>query len=123
MCPVCPNGGMAEGSVLARRLGGLPVIVRSLSLGVLWLVLPTSTAWADAATDRFQAYAREQLQKPYRRTPYPCSAFYSSGKDGYVLDMRPWAAAAGLRRGDRPVAYGGTPLTGVLDSDNEVWAR
>jgi hypothetical protein len=37
--------------------------------------------------------------------------------------MTPWAAAAGLRRGDRPVAYGGIPLTGNLKSDNEIWAQ
>jgi len=84
----------------------------------------SSTAWADAQTDRFQANARDQLQKPYRQAPYPCSPFgSSSGKDGYVVDMTAWAAAAGLRRGDRPVAYGGTPVTGIEDADNEVWAR
>src|SRR2546425_9603125 len=83
-----------------------------------------STARADAFTDRFQANARDQLQKPYQQAPYPCSPFWSSsGKDGYVVDMTPWAAAAGLRRGDRPVAYGGTPLTGIEDADGEVWAR
>jgi S1-C subfamily serine protease len=37
--------------------------------------------------------------------------------------MTAWAAAAGLRRGDRPVAYGGTRVTGIEDADNEVWAR
>src|SRR2546425_912107 len=95
----------------------------SFAVGLL-CVSVNSTAWADAFTDRFQANAREQIQKPYRRTPYPCSAFYSSsGKDGYVVDMTPWAAAAGLRRGDRPVAVGGTPVTGIEDTDNEVWAR
>jgi len=95
----------------------------SFVVGLL-CVLVNSTAWADAVTDRFQANAREQLQKPYRMTPYPCSAFYSSsGKDGYVVDMTSWAAAAGLRRGDRPVALGGTPVTGIEDADREVWAR
>src|SRR5437016_1992397 len=95
----------------------------SFVVGLL-CVSTNSTAWADAFTDRFQATAREQLQKPYRKTPSPCSDFWStSGQDGYVVDMTPWAAAAGLRRGDRPVAYGGIPLTSTLDSDNEVWAR
>jgi len=82
-----------------------------------------STAWADSQTDRFQTYGREQLQK-LRKTPYPCAAFWSSsGKDQYVVDVRPFAAAAGLRRGDRPLAYGGIALTGNDDSDNEIWAR
>src|SRR3989454_3126303 len=95
----------------------------SFVVGLL-CVSVNSMAWADAFTDRFQADAREGLQKPYRRTPYPCSAFYSSsGKDGYVVDMAPWAAAAGLRRGDHPVAYGGTRLTGIPDSDYEIWSR
>jgi S1-C subfamily serine protease len=88
------------------------------------LAISASAAWADAQTDRLQAYAHELLQKPYRETPYPCSSFWSSvGKENYVADMAPWAAAVGLRRGDRVVAYGGTRLTGVLDFDNEVWSR
>jgi len=79
---------------------------------------------AESQTERFRRYAREQLQKPYRQAPYPCSWFFSSSIEyGYVVDMPPWAAAAGLHRGDRPVAYGGIPLTGTNDSDNEVWAR
>ena len=95
----------------------------SLVVGLL-CISANSTAWADAFTDRFQATAREQLQKPYHKTPYPCSSFgSSSGKDGYFVDMTPWAAAAGLRRGDHPVAIGGTRLTGIEDSDGELWAR
>jgi hypothetical protein len=91
-------------------------------LSLLCLVV-NSTAWADSQTDRFQNYGREQLQK-LRKTPYPCAAFWSSsGRERYVVDMRPFAAAAGLRRGDRPVAYGEIALTGNDDSDNEVWAR
>jgi S1-C subfamily serine protease len=93
----------------------------SLVVG-LTCISANSTAWADALTDRFQAHAREQLQKPYRRTPFPCSDFWASSV-GYVVDMTPWAAASGLRRGDRPVAYGGIPLTGTRDSDYEIWAR
>ncbi len=31
--------------------------------------------------------------------------------------------AAGLRRGDRPIAYGGISLVGTLESDNEIWSR
>ena len=95
----------------------------SFIVGLLCVAV-NSTAWADAFTDRFQANAREQLQKPHRRTPYPCSDFWASSVNyGYVVDMTPWAAASGLRRGDRPVAYGGIPLTGTPDSDNEIWAR
>jgi S1-C subfamily serine protease len=37
--------------------------------------------------------------------------------------MTPWAAAAGLRRGDRVVAFGNIPLTGIADSDKELWAQ
>jgi S1-C subfamily serine protease len=37
--------------------------------------------------------------------------------------MAPWAAAAGLLRGDQPVAYGGVSLTGNVDSDNNIWAQ
>jgi S1-C subfamily serine protease len=37
--------------------------------------------------------------------------------------MAPWASAAGLRRGDRPLTYGGVPLTREFDSDNEIWSR
>jgi len=40
-----------------------------------------------------------------------------------VVDMPPWAAAGGLLRGDQPVAYGGVPLTGNVDSDNDIWAH
>ena len=102
-----------------------PLFLRAAAPFVLSLLccVVSSSAWADAQTDRFQANAREQLQKPHRQEPYSCSAFWSGSRDGYVLDMAPWAAAAGLRRGDRPIAYGSTPLTGVFDSDNEVWSR
>src|SRR5262252_9552817 len=102
-----------------------PISPRGVSLIVLSLICFSahSMAWADVQTDRFQAYAREQLQKPHRKTPYPCSEFWSGSRDGYVLDLTPWAAAAGLRRGDRPISYGGTQLTGVFDSDNEIWSR
>ncbi len=107
-----------------RQLLGLPVAFWSLIVGVPWLILPTSAAWADASTDRFQAYAREVLQKPYYKAPFPCSTFgASSGQDRHVVDMPPWAAASGLRRGDRPVAFGGTRLAGSPDSDNEIWAQ
>jgi hypothetical protein len=98
--------------LLRRLVRACQSFVRAISpfiVGLLCFTV-TSTAWADSQTDRFQAYAREQLQKPHRSTPYPCSDFWAGSKDSYVLDMAPWAAAAGLRRGDRPVAYGGTPL-------------
>ena len=66
------------------------------------------------STDRFKTYARGTLQKPYRKAPYPCSHIAVSSRDGYVLDMSPWALSAGLRRGDRVVARGGIPFTGCL---------
>src|SRR5262245_30044326 len=89
------------------------VVFRAQLLVVLLIAVRASLVWAGASTDQFQSWARERLQKPYNKAPSPCAYFWvSSGKDGYVVDMTPWAAAAGLRRGDRPVAYGGTPLTG-----------
>lgn len=109
--------------VFLYRLVGLSRTVSLLIAGVLWLALPTSTAWADAQTDRFQAVARDLLQKPYYKAPFPCFDGWSSGQDNYVVDVTPWAAASGLRRGDRLVAYGGTSLTGIRDSDREAWAR
>ena len=109
--------------MFVHRLVGLPLTVSLLIVGVLWLALPTSAAWADAFTDGFQANARDQLQKPYRKAPFPCSAGWSSGKDNYVVDVTSWAAASGLRRGDRLLAFGGTPLAGTGDSDQEVWAQ
>ena len=102
---------------------GLSVAFWSLIVCLLWLILPTSAAWADAQTDRFQTNARDQLQKPHRKAPYPCSVPGVGGRDRYVVEVTPWAAAAGLRRGDRVVAYGGTPLTGLDDSDAETWAQ
>ena len=107
-----------------RRSLAVPTLVRLLAVGLLLVSLPSSTAWADTQTEQFQAFARDQLQKPYYKSPFPCSTFWSSsGKDGYVVDMTPWAAAAGLRRGDRPVAYGGTSLTDAGDTDDKVWAQ
>lgn len=69
----------------------LPVVA------LLSLVIPASAAWADAQTDRLRAVARERLQKPHRQSPYPCSEFWFGSRDGYVLDLAPWAAAAGVR--------------------------
>ena len=110
--------------MFVHRFVRLPTIVSSLIVSVLWCAFANSIARADAQTDRFQAYARDQLQKPYRKAPYPCSVFWSSsGKDKFVVDMTPWAAASGLRRGDRVVAHGGIPLTGVDDSDAATWAQ
>ena len=115
---------MAEDSVSPTWPGRPPLRIWLPVVALLSLVIPASAAWADAQSDYFQAYARQLLQKPYRQTPYPCSSFWSSvGKESYVADMAPWAAAVGLRRGDRVVAYGGIRLTGILDFDNEVWSR
>lgn len=100
------------------------VAIVAVVAGALQLAAPTSTAWADAATDQFQANARRVLDNLYRKRPYSCSSFgVSLGKDVYIVDMPPWAAAAGLRRGDRPVAYAGVRLTGIEDSDEELWAK
>ncbi len=108
--------------MLVHRFAGLPLTVSLLIVGVLWLAFATSTARADVLTDRLQAGARAILGNPYRKAPYPCSAGWWSGKDNYVVDVKPWAAASGLRRGDRPVAVGGTPVIGIGDIE-EVWAR
>lgn len=108
--------------MFVHRLVGLSIIVWSLIVTVLWCGL-TSTAWADAQTDRVQAAARGLLQKSYYKAPFPCSNLWAaSGQDRHVLDLTPWAAASGLRRGDLPVALGTTRLTGTADSDNEIWA-
>jgi S1-C subfamily serine protease len=98
-----------------RKLGGT---ILTLIVGLLWLI--DSTAWADADTDRLQHGSREILEQPYYKAPFPCSLVGSS-KDHYIVDMPSWAAAAGLRRGDRIVAYGGTRLTGV--DDPNAWAQ
>jgi len=116
-------GAVWESPMRNRRLPKRAITVRLLVLSVLCIAMQTSLVWADAFTDRFQNFARERLQKPYNKAPSPCAYFWvSSGKDGYVVDMTPWAAASGLRRGDRPIAYGGIPMTGNLDTDNERWA-
>ena len=73
-------------------LGKLGVATLALIVGLLWLT--DSTAWADANTDRLQDGAREVLEKPYFKAPFPCSLVASgSSKDHhYVVDMPPWAA-------------------------------
>src|SRR5262245_4303232 len=76
----------------------------TFAAGLLSCVLTISTGWADATTDRMQDAARAALQKPHRKVPYPCSPFASSGKDRYVVDMTPRAAAAGLRYEDLRLA-------------------
>jgi hypothetical protein len=109
--------------VLVHRFARLPLIVWSLIVSLLCWALATSTAWADAQTDRFQAYARDLLQKPYNQTPFPCSTIGAKlGQDRHIVDMPPWAEASGLRRGDLLVALGGTPLTGTRPLQ-EVWAQ
>jgi S1-C subfamily serine protease len=109
--------------VFVQRFFGLPGIGWLLIASILWCALATSTSWADAQTDRLKSNARDQLLKPYRKAPYSCTGPAVSGKDNYVVEVTPWAAAAGLRRGDRVTAYGGTSLTGIEDSDIELWAK
>jgi len=101
----------------------MTTFVLAWALLLVSLAITPSAAWGDEYTDRIKADARDQLQR-HPKAPYPCSPFaVSSGRDGYIVDMTPWAVAAGLRRGDRPIAYGGIPLTGTLGTDSEVWAR
>jgi len=101
---------------------------RSGCAGILITILifgfTPANAAADPLTEALQKRARQLLEKPYAKAPSPCTGFWaSSGKDRIVVDMTPWAAASGLHRGDRPVAYAGTRLAGTEDSDSEVWAQ
>jgi len=97
----------------------------AMFLTVVFLCVQSAPkAEADAMTEALQKRARQLLEKPYGKAPSPCTGFWaSSGKDRVVVDIPAWAAASGLRRGDRPVAYAGTRLAGTEDSDGEVWAQ
>jgi len=80
---------------------------------------------AGTETEVFRAAARDRLKGSYYRAQLPCADFWARGGQQIhvVVDMPPWAAAGGLLRGDQPVAYGGVPLTGNVDSDNDIWAH
>src|SRR5262245_41911085 len=49
-------------------------------------------------TDVFRAAARDRLKGSYYRSPLPCADFWARGGwlTHVVVDMAPWAAAAGL---------------------------
>jgi hypothetical protein len=92
-----------------------------LAIAFVWTAMTSS---AGLAQGNLGSFVQDQLQKPYRKAPFPCSTFATwSGNEPYVTDLSPWAFAAGLRRGDRMVAQGGVPMTGTVDADYESWAR
>ena len=72
-------------------------------------------------TERFQRIAREYLDKPYVQAPSPCgNGLWSSVKNS-VVDLSPRAEAAGLRKGDRLLGFGGISLA-QYDSE-EAWSK
>ena len=88
---------------------------------------PTTTAPSapppdeKARTERFQRIAREYLDKPYVQAPSPCgNGLWSSVKNS-VVDLSPRAEAAGLRKGDRLLGFGGISLA-QYDSE-EAWSK
>jgi S1-C subfamily serine protease len=86
--------------------------------------LSAPSAGADAITERLQDRVRKMLDKPYYKAPFGCSdEGWSESKDNYVLDVAPWAAAAGLQRGDRLLAFAGRALSNVGESKSEIWAQ
>ena len=85
-----------------------------------------STSRPDASversrTERFQRWAREQLAKPYTQAPFACSDDGWMSSKNYVVDVAPWAEAAGLRKGDRMVAFGEISLA-QYDA-GEAWSK
>jgi len=72
-------------------------------------------------TERFQRLAREQLVKPYYHAPAACGNGVWSSAKNHVVDLSPRAEAAGLRKGDRLLAFGEISLA-QYDSD-EAWSK
>ena len=76
---------------------------------------------ARTETERFQRVAREQLAKPYYQAPAACGNGVWSSTKNYVVDLSPRAEAAGLRKGDRLLAFGEISLA-QYDSE-EAWSK
>jgi S1-C subfamily serine protease len=67
----------------------------------------TTTRVPDERAQRLRDYGRTSLTKRGTSSPYPCDDGWLAGPAGWVVDVTPWAEAAGLRRGDKIVAIGG----------------
>jgi len=75
-----------------------------------------------ARTERIQDWAREMLARPYTAAPFACTDEGWTSADNYVVELAPWAEAAGLRRGDRIIEFGGI-LLGNYDTPGEAWSK
>jgi hypothetical protein len=82
---------------------------------------PEDVAASRARTERVQRLARELLDKPYYREPYACDDGGWTSVKNYVVDLAPWAEAAGLRKGDRLVAFGQVSLA-QYDTTSAAWS-
>src|SRR6266446_3479488 len=72
-------------------------------------------------TERFQRLAREQLVKPYYQAPAACGNGVWSSVKNSVVDLSPRAEAAGLRKGDRLLAFGEISLAQY--DPEELWSK
>lgn len=74
-----------------------------------------------AYTERLQRSAALTLTKPYLQTPFACNDEGWYVERSYVVEVAPWAEAAGLRKGDRLVAFGDVTLA-IHGSAAEAWS-
>jgi len=82
-------------------------------LASLLLLLPlTACSMLQVQTDT-KAFAQKALSDMDQLAPrpYPCDSGWAASPTGYVVAVAAWAEQAGLRRGDKIVAVGGTPVT------------
>jgi len=82
---------------------------------------PEDVAVSRARTERIQRTARELLDKPYYREPFACDDGGFMSVKNYVVDLAPWVEAAGLRKGDRLVAFGDISLA-QYDTTSAAWS-
>jgi hypothetical protein len=83
---------------------------------------PNPSPDEQARTERVQDWARELLAKPYAGAPFACTDEGWTSADNYVVELAPWAEAAGLRRGDRIIEFGGI-LLAHYDAPGEAWSK
>ncbi len=69
--------------------------------------------------ERVMAAARDALSRLDRSAPepFPCGVEWAESPAGYVVALSEAAERDGLRRGDRIVAVGGTPVAGIEARD------
>lgn len=113
------NYSMAESCMAAR--GWRPVTSSETPPAPLDPAASTIRPEERARTERFQRFAREQLAKPYYQAPAVCGNGVWTSVKSYVVDLSPRAEAAGLRKGDRLLAFGGISLA-QYDPD-EAWSK